>query len=139
MMMVVFTYVEVIIDRQHRCVATGTQTFDFHHGKFPILGHVSNMQSTKVLLYSLENLISAANHARCRRANLDKVLPDRFPRRAKYTSAARKRTIFFYAPIKHGIKGRDLVHPHRRHLDQLRNIVHDANAGPAIILALAKV
>ena len=94
MMMVVFTYVEVIIDRQHRCVTTGTQTFDFHHGKFPIFGRVPNLQSTKVLLYSIENLISAANHARCRRANLDKVLPDRFPSGAKGTSAAWKRTIF---------------------------------------------
>ena len=132
------TYVEVIIDCQHRRVATCTQTFDFHHGKFPILGGISNMQSTKVLLYSLENLISAAEHARSRRANLDEVLADRFPTGGEHVSRLGiHRTS--YAPIKHRIKGCDLVHPHRRYLDHFRNIVHDANARPAVILALTKV
>ena len=40
--------------------------------------------------------------------------------------------------VVHGVEGRDLVHPHGRHLQDLRDGVHDADAGEAV-LALAEV
>ena len=118
------TYIEVIIDCQHRHVATCTQTFDFHRGEFPILGGISNVQSSKVLLYSLENLIFPAKYARCRRANLNEVLADRFPTGRACVSCLGTHHIS-YTPIKRRLKSCDLVHQHRRYLDQFRNIVHD--------------
>ena len=41
-------------------------------------------------------------------------------------------------PVVHGVEGGDLVHAHGRHLEELRDGVHDADAGEAV-LALAKV
>ena len=43
------------------------------------------------------------------------------------------------APVEHGVKGCDLVHTHRRHLEELGNVVHDADARPALVLSLAEV
>ena len=40
--------------------------------------------------------------------------------------------------VVHGVEGRDLVHPHRRHLQKLSDCIHDADAGEAV-LALAKI
>lgn len=42
-------------------------------------------------------------------------------------------------PVEHGVEGRDLVHTHGRHLEQLGDIVHHADARPALVLSLAEV
>jgi hypothetical protein len=41
-------------------------------------------------------------------------------------------------PVVHGVERRDLVHTHGRHLEEARDLVHDADAAEAV-LALAKV
>jgi hypothetical protein len=43
------------------------------------------------------------------------------------------------APVEHCIKRRHLIHPHRRHLQQLRNVVHHTYARPSFVLSLAEV
>ena len=43
------------------------------------------------------------------------------------------------APVEHGVESRNFVHPHSWHLQQFRNIVHDTNASPSLVLSLAKV
>ena len=40
--------------------------------------------------------------------------------------------------VVHGVEGSDLVDAHRRHLEETRNLVHDAEAGESV-LALAEV
>lgn len=44
-----------------------------------------------------------------------------------------------HAPVKHSVESRDLVHSHRRHLQEFRNVVHHANTGPAFILSLSEI
>jgi hypothetical protein len=44
-----------------------------------------------------------------------------------------------HPPIEHGVKRRDLVNTHRSHVKHLRDVVHDADARPSIVLPLAKV
>jgi hypothetical protein len=44
-----------------------------------------------------------------------------------------------HAPVEHGVERRDLIHPHRLHLEQLRHIVHNADARPSFVLPLAEV
>jgi hypothetical protein len=43
------------------------------------------------------------------------------------------------APVEHGIEGRDLVDPHRRHLKELCDVVHDTDARPPFVLPLSDV
>lgn len=43
------------------------------------------------------------------------------------------------APVEHGIEGRDLVHPHWGHPEQLCDIVHNADARPSLVLPLPEV
>ena len=43
------------------------------------------------------------------------------------------------APVEHGVERRDLVHPHWRHLQQLRDVVHHADARPPLVLPLTEV
>ena len=42
-------------------------------------------------------------------------------------------------PIKHGVEGCNLVYSHCRHLEQLSDIVHDADTCPALVLPLAEI
>jgi len=42
-------------------------------------------------------------------------------------------------PVEHGIKRRNFVHPHGWHRKKFRDIVHDADARPSLILPLCKV
>jgi hypothetical protein len=43
------------------------------------------------------------------------------------------------APVEHGVERRDFIHPHRLHFEQLRHIVHNADARPSFVLPLAEV
>ena len=44
-----------------------------------------------------------------------------------------------WVAVVHGIESRDLVHPHGRHFQEPRYLVHDADARPAVILALTEI
>ena len=44
-----------------------------------------------------------------------------------------------HVPVEHGIERRDFVHSHWLHFEQLRYIIHNADARPSLVLPLAKV
>ncbi len=43
------------------------------------------------------------------------------------------------APVEHGVESRDLVDAHGRDLEELGDVVHDADARPALVLPLREV
>lgn len=43
------------------------------------------------------------------------------------------------APVEHGVERRDLIHTHGWYFKHLRNMVHNADTRPSIILPLAEV
>lgn len=43
------------------------------------------------------------------------------------------------APVEHGVKGGDFVHAHGRHVEEARDVVHDADARPALVLPLTEI
>jgi hypothetical protein len=45
----------------------------------------------------------------------------------------------WYPPIEHGVESRNLVYPHRRHFQELRDIIHNADTRPPFVLSLSKV
>ncbi len=44
-----------------------------------------------------------------------------------------------HTPIEHSVKRRNLIHTHRRHLQQLRHIVHHADTRPSLVLSLPEI
>jgi hypothetical protein len=72
------TNIEIISNAHHWCIAASTLAFHLNESKFAILGRLSRLDSTKVLLDGIEDVGRAVQHAGCCRANLDKVLADRF-------------------------------------------------------------
>jgi hypothetical protein len=44
-----------------------------------------------------------------------------------------------HAPVEHGVERSDFIHSHWLHFEQLRHIVHDADARPSFVLPLAEV
>ena len=44
-----------------------------------------------------------------------------------------------YLPIERGVESCDLVDAHWRHLEELGDIVHDADARPSFVLSLSEV
>ena len=42
-------------------------------------------------------------------------------------------------PVEHGVERRHFVHPHGLHFEQLRHVVHNADARPSLVLSLAEV
>lgn len=55
-----------------------------------------------------------------------------------YRSAGLHKELAHRSPVVHGVEGGDLVDSHRRHLEEAGYLVHDADAGEAV-LSLAKV
>ena len=92
--------------------------------------------------HRIENFGGTAEHAWSRSAYLHKVLADRF---TKYPpSHVRDRDPGInkdgdHIPVEHGVERRDLVDSHRLHFEQLRHIVHDADARPSLVLSLPEV
>lgn len=42
-------------------------------------------------------------------------------------------------PVEHSIERRNFIHPHGRHLQELRNVVHHTDTRPSLVLSLRKV
>jgi len=113
----------------------------------------------------VDDLVRAATaeHARGGGADLDKVVADRFPGKVgqgvspgesdeggesrieanrlnlvgdRDESANNLSCIHETRTGSHGVERRDLVHPHRGHLEHLCDVVHDRDAGPPLVLLL---
>lgn len=75
------TNVEVIVHREHRCVAARPEALHFNQCELGVLGRRADVDVPEVLLTGLEDLVASHEHARGGRADLDEVGADRFPRR----------------------------------------------------------
>ena len=91
--------------------------------------------------HRIQDFGGTAEHAWSRSAYLHKVLADRFTRYP--LSHVRDRNPGIkdgdHIPIEHGVERRDFIDPHRLHFEQLRHIVHDADARPSLVLSLPEV
>jgi len=112
--------VKVIIDNHHRCITTSTLAFDFNNGELAILGRRSRFDPAQMRADRIQNIRRPTQHARRGRTHLHKVVAHRFP-------------------VEHGVKGGDFVHAHGRHLEEARDVVHDADARPSLVLSLAEI
>lgn len=112
--------IEVVPDSHHRRIAAGTLALDLNDGKLAVLGGLTGVDTAELTAHGVQDLCRPPEHTRCCRANLDKVCTDRLT-------------------VEHGVEGGDLVNAHSWHLQQLRDVVHDANTCPALVLALAEV
>lgn len=112
--------VVVVVDLHHGRIDARSQTLDLEQRKKLVFGGVAGMNAQK-LLARLHDLVTpaAAEHARRRRADLDKVLAHR-------------------VPVVHGVESGHLVDAHRGHLEDARHLVHHGQARPSV-LALAEV
>lgn len=86
----------------------------------------------------VEDIVRTAEHARGGGADLHKVLTDWFPVSCDecgwaWDGEGRD------APVEHGVEGGDLVDTHGGHLEEVCDVVHDGDGGPALVLALAEV
>lgn len=111
----------VVVDLDHGSVGAGTEALDFDQGKLLVLGGLTGLDA-ELSLESLEDLCgaTAAEHARGGGAELQKVLSDGLA-------------------VEHGVESGDLVYAHRRHLEELGDIVHDRDRDPTRVLALTEV
>ena len=116
-------------------------TFDFDEGEFPILGSFARLDSAQVFGDGIQYVRGATEHARSRRANLDKIGSNWLSDRERGLVLAVREFGMQNAcvPVEHGVKSRDFIHAHGGQLEHLRDIVHDADACPSLILALPKV
>jgi hypothetical protein len=112
--------VVVVVNLDHGGVDAGTEAFDLEDGEETVGGGLA-LLNAELLLNGLDDNIraTASKLAGGRSANLDKVLAHG-------------------SSVVHGVERSDLVHSHGRHLKKTSDLVHDANAGEAV-LALAKV
>jgi len=112
--------VEVISDDHHRSIATCSLTLDLDNGELAVLGCLTRFDSAQCVANSIQNLRRTAQHARRCGADLNEMFSNGLT-------------------IEHGIKSRNLVHPHGGHRKKFSDIVHDADACPSLILPLCKV
>ena len=73
------THVEIVSDHEHRRITTCSLAFDLNNGELAVFRRLPRLDPTEVFAYSVENFSRPAKHARGRRADLHKVLADRFP------------------------------------------------------------
>lgn len=111
----------IIVDLNHGSVGASTEALYLDQRKLLIRGGLTSLD-LQLVLNGRKNLIgtTTAEHARGGGAKLHKVLSDRFA-------------------VEHGVERSDLVNAHRRHLEQLGNVVHDRNGNPTRVLSLTEI
>ena len=67
---------------------------------------------------------------------MNKVLPNRFPEIRLMTAINEEQNCL---PIEHGVKCRNLVNSHRRHAEEVSDVVHDADTCPSFVLTLSEI
>lgn len=70
------THVEVIVHDHHWRIATRPLAFDLDDCELAVLRCVARFDAAQVLADGVKDVVRAAQHARCCRAHLDKVLAD---------------------------------------------------------------
>lgn len=143
--------VVVVVDLHHGGIDASTKALDLDESEQIVLRRVSRGDA-KVVRDGLDNLVATAatELARC----LDKgrsvsahCLRDCFAckqddpivnKTSTYRSADLHEVLAHWFPVKHRVEGCDLVDTHRGHLQDPCDLVHDTDAGEAM-LALSQV
>lgn len=137
--------VVVVVDLDHGSVDAGTQAFDFDEGEETIFGGVSG-GDTQVFRDRLDDLVATATTelAGCLKwlSAMTKTR-GRMPRQVgkgpiSYRRAKLNKVLANRLTVVHGIESCDFVDTHGGHLQETGDLVHDADAGVAV-LALANV
>lgn len=128
--------VVVVVDLDHGGVDTGTKTFDFDEGKQAVFGGVAG-GDTQVFRNGFEDLgaTAATELAWCLRPLA--IDNDDKPRQS-YSSAKLNKVFANGLAVVHGVESCDFVNTHRGHLKQPGDLVHDTDAGVAV-LALTQI
>lgn len=72
--MLYVTYIEIIADGHHGCIAACALTLDLDDGELAVLRRLAGVYAAQVVARRFEDVGGPAEHARCRRAHLHKVL-----------------------------------------------------------------
>jgi len=112
--------IEVVVYCHHRCIATCSLAFHLDDSELAVLGSITDPNAAQMLRDSVEDVGRPAKHAWCRCAYLNEVLPNGLT-------------------IEHRIESGHFIDSHWRKFQQLRNIVHDADTCPSLILPLPEV
>jgi len=132
------THIEVISDNQHWGITASTLAFNLNYGEFAILCCLSWLDTTQVFTNSVENFRRTSKHTGCCRADLNKMLADRFPNSNTLLYPLQVLGVT-NAPIEHSVESRNLIDAHRRHTKIVGDVIHDANARPSFILPLCEI
>ena len=126
----------VIVDLNHGGVDTGTQTFDFDEGEQAVFSGVAG-GDTQVFRNGFEDLgaTAATELAWCLRPL---AIDNNDQTRQSYRSAKLNKVLANRLTVVHGVEGCDFVDTHGGHLQETGDLVHDADAGVAV-LALTNV
>jgi hypothetical protein len=138
------THIEIIVDDHHRRIAASALTLDLNHGELAILRRFSGLNPAKVAACRFQDFGGAAEHAWRRSAHLHKILANWVTKNIKHPPLTRQDDnaagiLSMYGPVEHGVERRDFVHSHGLHFEQLRHVVHNADARPSLVLSLAEV
>ena len=112
------THVELVVDLDHGGVRARAEALDLEEGEL-LVGRRLAESDAEVRRDRVDDRVGTApaEHARGRRADLDKVVADGFA-------------------VEHGVEARDLVDAHRGHLEDLCDVVHDADRREVLVLLL---
>lgn len=102
----------------HRCIDAGSQTLDYREREEPIFGRFSVLDS-KFLFDVVLEVLTAPQHARRRRANLDVELPHG-------------------VSVVHGVEGCDFIDPNSGQVQVLGHVIHRGDGQPSR-LTLGKI
>lgn len=132
-------FVVVVINLDHGGVDTGTKALNLNVGEEAVLGGVAGGDS-EVLVDGLDDGVgaAAAELAGGLKSDIIRVYPIASSKRWTYSSADLDEVFADRLAVVHCVEGRDFVNAHGGHLEHAGNLVHDADAGEAV-LALAKV
>lgn len=73
------THVEIVPDNHHGRVAARALALDLDDGELSVLGGLAGLDAAEMAADGVEDVVRAAEHARCRRADLHEVLADWLP------------------------------------------------------------
>ena len=72
------TYVKVVANDEHWCVAARALALDLDDGELAVLGRLARLDATQMSADGVQDVVRTTKHAGGGGADLDKVLSDRF-------------------------------------------------------------
>ena len=127
--------VVVVVDLDHGCVDASTETLDFDEGEKTVFRGVAG-SDTQVFRDGIDNLGAAAatELARCLNYPVSHSNSTLTPRLSKtYRRAQLNKVLANRLAVVHSVEGCDFVDTHRGHLQEPGDLVHDTDAGVAVL------